>query len=138
MKNVCKCGERAINPAPCEKREQAKRETANSQYRSYQRTAGIYSTTFISSSTLPASTSQIRSREEREQKRARMDGRHEFLLSTIAERLNLTMDEAEDFMLDGDQVRILTDYYYLSFFCFICTCSSMLLIASLLKVAEVL
>lgn len=98
----------------------------------------IYSTTFISSSTLPASTSQIRSREEREQKRARMDGRHEFLLSTIAERLNLTMDEAEDFMLDGDQVRILTDYYYLSFFCFICICSSMLLIASLLKVAEVL
>ena len=45
-----------------------------------------------------------------------MDGRHEFLLSTIAERLNLTMDEAEDFMLDGDQVCILTDYYYLSFF----------------------
>ena len=41
LKNVCKCGERAINPAPCEKREQAKRETANSQYRSYQRTAGI-------------------------------------------------------------------------------------------------
>lgn len=34
-----------------------------------------------------------------------MDGRHEFLLSTIAERLSLTMDEAEDFMLDGDQVK---------------------------------
>lgn len=118
-----------------ENRQRGRLQTVNTEAIKEQQ---VYSTTFISSSTLPASTSQIRSREEREQKRARMDGRHEFLLSTIAERLNLTMDEAEDFMLDGDQVRILTDYYYLSFFCFICICSSMLLIASLLKVAEVL
>lgn len=118
-----------------ENRQRGRLQTVNTEAIKEQQ---VYSTTFISSSTLPASTSQIRSREEREQKRARMDGRHEFLLSTIAERLNLTMDEAEDFMLDGDQVRILTDYYYLSFFCSICICSSMLLIASLLKVAEVL
>ena len=37
-------------------------------------------------------------------KLSRMDGRHEFLLSTVAERLGISYDEAEEFMLEGDQV----------------------------------
>ena len=34
-----------------------------------------------------------------------MDGRHEYLLSTVADRLGMSYEEAEDFILDGDQVR---------------------------------
>ena len=48
----------------------------------------------------------MKSKEEKEQKRARMDGRHEFLLSTIAEKQNLTIEEAEEFILEGNQVHI--------------------------------
>ena len=33
-----------------------------------------------------------------------MDGRHEFLLSTVAERLGMAYDEVEEFMLEGNQV----------------------------------
>ena len=36
-----------------------------------------------------------------------MDGRHEYVLSTISERLKMTIEEAEDFIIDGDQVSIL-------------------------------
>lgn len=43
-------------------------------------------------------------REERETKRATMDGRHEYILSTVADQINMTMDDAEEFMLDGDNV----------------------------------
>ena len=44
-------------------------------------------------------------REEREAKRARMDGRHEFLLSTVADKLDMSLEDAEEFMLEGNQVR---------------------------------
>ena len=47
---------------------------------------------------------QQRVREEREAKRATMDGRHDFILSTVAERLGIKQDDAEEFMLDDDQV----------------------------------
>lgn len=47
---------------------------------------------------------QQKLREEREARRATMDGRHEYLLSTVAERLEMSMEDAEEFMLDGDQV----------------------------------
>jgi len=43
-------------------------------------------------------------REEREARRATMDGRHEYVLSTVADRLQMSMEDAEEFMLDGDQV----------------------------------
>ena len=33
-----------------------------------------------------------------------MDGRHEYLLSTVAERLDMSVEDAEEFMLDEDQV----------------------------------
>lgn len=45
-------------------------------------------------------------REEREAKRATMDGRHEYILSTVADRIGMTMDDTEEFMLDGDNVSI--------------------------------
>lgn len=47
-------------------------------------------------------------REEREAKRASMDGRHEYILSTVAERIGMSMDDAEEFMLDGDNVSLCT------------------------------
>ena len=33
-----------------------------------------------------------------------MDGRHDFILSTVAERLGMKQDDAEEFMLDDNQV----------------------------------
>ena len=47
---------------------------------------------------------QMKIREEREAKRATMDGRHEYILTTIADRLGMTIEDAEEFMLDGDHV----------------------------------
>ena len=35
-----------------------------------------------------------------------MDGRHEYILTTVADRLGMTIDDAEEFMLDGDHVTI--------------------------------
>lgn len=52
---------------------------------------------------------QTKIREEREAKRATMDGRHEYILTTIADRLGMTIEDAEEFMLDGDHV---TTYNY--------------------------
>lgn len=49
---------------------------------------------------------QMKLKEEREAKRATMDGRHEFILSTIGDKLGMTVEEAEDFMLVGDQVSL--------------------------------
>ena len=46
----------------------------------------------------------MRAREEREARRAKMDGRHEFILSTVADNVSMSLEEAEDFMLDGTQV----------------------------------
>lgn len=37
-----------------------------------------------------------------------MDGRHEFILSTVADRLGMSLDDAEEFMLDDDQVRMIS------------------------------
>lgn len=46
----------------------------------------------------------MKAKEEKEMKRSRMDTRHEFLLSTVAEWIGLPYAEAEEFMLEGDQV----------------------------------
>lgn len=45
-------------------------------------------------------------REEREARRSTMDGRHEYILSTVANRLDMSLEDAEEFMLDGDQVKL--------------------------------
>ena len=54
---------------------------------------------------------QMRAREEREAKRSKMDGRHEFILSTVAENVAMSLEEAEDFMLDGTQVSVAVSWY---------------------------
>ncbi|KAM9386572.1 dynein axonemal heavy chain 5 [Phaethornis superciliosus] len=43
-------------------------------------------------------------KEEREAKRARLDGRHDYLLDTIASCVNLDKAEVEDAILDGNQI----------------------------------
>ncbi len=48
---------------------------------------------------------QSKLREEREAKRATMDGRHDYILSTVSERLGMSIEDAEEFMLEGEQVR---------------------------------
>lgn len=45
-------------------------------------------------------------KEEREAKRASLDGRHEFILSTVGDKLGMTIEETEDFMLVDDQVSV--------------------------------
>lgn len=47
---------------------------------------------------------QIRAKTIREQQRSRLDGRHKYLLSLVADRVGLEEAAVEDFMLDGDQV----------------------------------
>ncbi|XP_042662867.1 dynein axonemal heavy chain 5 isoform X2 [Tyto alba] len=43
-------------------------------------------------------------KEEREAKRARLDGRHDYLLDTVASCVNLDKAEVEDALLDGNQI----------------------------------
>ncbi|XP_027744226.1 dynein heavy chain 5, axonemal isoform X1 [Empidonax traillii] len=43
-------------------------------------------------------------KEEREVKRARLDGRHDYLLDTVASCVNLDKAEVEDAILDGNQI----------------------------------
>ena len=47
---------------------------------------------------------QQKAREEREAKRSMLDQRHEFLLQTIADCLDLSVEEATDALLEGTQV----------------------------------
>ncbi len=53
---------------------------------------------------------QSKLREEREAKRATMDGRHDYILSTVSERLGMSIEDAEEFMLEGEQVRETSGY----------------------------
>ena len=53
---------------------------------------------------------QAKLREEKEAKRATMDGRHEYILSTVSERLGMSIEDVEEFMLEGNQVGIATLY----------------------------
>ena len=34
-----------------------------------------------------------------------MDGRHDFILSTVADKVGMSLEEAEDFVLEGNQVK---------------------------------
>ena len=72
----------------------------------------------------------MRAREEREARRAKMDGRHEFILSTVADNVSMSLEEAEDFMLDGTQVWQANNFTNSSFFFLSLT----IFLASLIKV----
>ncbi len=47
---------------------------------------------------------QVRAKALREHQRSRIDGRHQYILDLVADRLQLELSVVEDFMLDGDQV----------------------------------
>ena len=49
---------------------------------------------------------QQKAREEREAKRAMIDFRHEYLISTVATTLGLTNEEVTESLLEGSQVCI--------------------------------
>eukprot|EP00117_Sycon_ciliatum_P004310 scpid857/ scgid8744/ Dynein heavy chain 5, axonemal; Axonemal beta dynein heavy chain 5; Ciliary dynein heavy chain 5 len=46
---------------------------------------------------------QARAREAKEAQRARMDGRHTFILETVASRLQIEQSQVEDYILDGQR-----------------------------------
>lgn len=50
------------------------------------------------------SASQQKLKEEREAKRARLDGRHDYVSSIVASCTNLEQAEVEDAILEGSQV----------------------------------
>ena len=47
---------------------------------------------------------QQRVREDREQKRAQLDERHEYIFTIVAEHLGLELAHVEDAILEGSQV----------------------------------
>ena len=47
---------------------------------------------------------QLRAKEEYEAKLAHLDGRHEYLITVLAEKLSLPDSAVQDALLDGDQV----------------------------------
>lgn len=49
---------------------------------------------------------QQRIREMREAKRATMDARHEHILSTVADQIDMSLEDAGEFMLDDNQVKL--------------------------------
>ncbi len=51
---------------------------------------------------------QARAKAIRESQRGRLDSRHGYMLELVADRLSLDTSIVEDFMLDGDQVRMST------------------------------
>ena len=55
---------------------------------------------------------QQRVREGREQKRAQLDERHDYMLSIVAEHLALELTNVEDAILEGSQVIAYDDSYY--------------------------
>lgn len=42
----------------------------------------------------------------REAKRATMDARHEHILSTVADQIDMSLEDAGEFMLDDNQVKL--------------------------------
>lgn len=47
---------------------------------------------------------QAKTKALKEQQRARLDNRHQYMLEIVAERLQLESSTVEEFILDGDQV----------------------------------
>ena len=48
--------------------------------------------------------SQARAKEEREVKKSKLDGRHEYLLGNIADVLNIEYNEVVEHVIEGTQV----------------------------------
>ncbi len=63
-----------------------------------------------------AGTLQARVKALREQQRAKLDSRHKYILSLVAERLQLEASVVEDFMLDGEQVHAISHQLLFLFF----------------------
>ena len=51
---------------------------------------------------------QQKLKEEREAKRSQLDERHNYILNTVADCLNLEHSEVEDAILEGTQVLLFT------------------------------
>lgn len=51
---------------------------------------------------------QAKTKALREQQRSRLDSRHHYILEIVAERLQLDSNAVEEYMLDGDQVCMLS------------------------------
>ena len=47
---------------------------------------------------------QVKSKEELDKKRSRMDARHDYIVATLAENLQLAVPDVEEGLLEGDQV----------------------------------
>lgn len=58
---------------------------------------------------------QQKLKEEREAKRAQLDERHGYLLTTIADSLAIEKSEVEDSVLEGAQVKLLEILYLTNF-----------------------
>jgi len=50
-------------------------------------------------------------REEREARRSRLDDRHYYILATVAEAVNISPEDAEEFMLDSYQLDEFDDFF---------------------------
>ena len=50
-------------------------------------------------------------REEREARRSRLDDRHNYILSTVAEAVGISPEDAEEFMLDSNQLDEFDDFF---------------------------
>ncbi len=54
---------------------------------------------------------QLKLKEDREAKRATMDQRHHYLFSSLGAKLGMEESQVEDYMLDGDQVHKMDDFF---------------------------
>lgn len=54
---------------------------------------------------------QQRLKDEREAKKAQLDGRHEYLIGCIADALNIEFTEVVDFIIEGDQIYRVTNFF---------------------------
>lgn len=57
--------------------------------------------------------SQARAKEEKELKKAKLDGRHEYLLGNIADVLNIEYNEVVEHILEGTQVCCYVHLFFL-------------------------
>ena len=65
------------------------------------------------SNALPGSDSikERQLKEEREAKRATLDSRHQYLFSAVATKLRIGENDVEEYILDGDQLRYIEDFF---------------------------
>ena len=52
----------------------------------------------------PSFSAQQRLKEEREAKLSRMDGRHEYLFSTLSYKIDLSSEDIQEYIIPGNQV----------------------------------